>query len=225
MLLNTSMVHGSPVLDLLSSGFPQTHLGRELNSARVHASCDHLIILVNHGRLSNLIHSFVPKSITHLSYGWLWNRETLPIETVVLAGILVATLYFVVQFLRPFVSLYFHLKCARKIGLPMKIIPFPPGLFSFFAFQILRRLGLIRPGTKLHTLLSMGRPDGYDMHKEMGDVFITVSPAGLTLIIADPKVATHVNSKRSEFPKPPNTGGMFYSSSPLRLLINNYYMF
>ena len=53
----------------------------------------------------------------------------------------------------------------------------------------------------------MGRPNGYDLHKEMGDVFITVSPTGLTLIVADPKVAAHVNSKRAEFSKPPNTGG------------------
>ena len=178
------------------------------------ASCDHLIILVHHGRLSNFIHSFASKSIMQISCGWTWNGGTLPIETVVLPGIFVATLWFVVQFLRPFVSLYFHFQSARKIGLPMKVIPFPPGLFSFFVFQILRRLGLMRPGTKLHTLLSMGRPDGYDLHKEMGDVFVTVSPTGLTLIIADPTVATHVNSKRSEFPKPPNTGGMFYLSSP-----------
>jgi hypothetical protein len=89
----------------------------------------------------------------------------------------------------------------------MKVLPFPPGLFSFFAFQIIRRLGLLSPGTKLHRLLSMGRPDGYDLHQEMGDVFVTVSPAGLTLIVADPKVVTQVNSKRAEFPKPPNTGG------------------
>lgn len=173
---------------------------------------DHVLesVSVHHGRFSSLGHSFSPKNIMDLTSGWALNRETMPIETVVLASVLVASLYFLVQFLRPFVSLYFHLQSARKIGLPMKVIPFPPGLFSFFAFQVLRRLGLMRPGTKLHTLLSMGRPDGYDLHKEMGDVFVTVSPAGLTLIVADPKVATHVNSKRSEFPKPPNTGGALY---------------
>jgi hypothetical protein len=90
----------------------------------------------------------------------------------------------------------------------MKVIPFPPGLFSFFAFQILRRLDMLSPGSKLHRLLSTGRPDGYDLHKEMGDLFVTVSPAGLTLVVADPKVVTYVNSKRAEFPKPPNTGGV-----------------
>lgn len=132
---------------------------------------------------------------------------TMSFQVIFLAALLAFATYSTIQFLRPFVSLYYHLRIARNIGLPMKVIPFPPGLFSFFAFQILRRLGLLHPGTKLHKLLSMGRPDGYDLHKEMGDVFVTVSPAGLTLIIADPKVATHVNSKRNEFPKPPNTGG------------------
>lgn len=135
------------------------------------------------------------------------DDQGLPVETIVFAGIFVLFVYSTVQFLRPFVALHGHLRRARAIGLPMKVIPFPPGLFSFFAFQVLRRLGLLRPGTNLHKLLSMGRPDGYDLHKEMGDVFVTVSPAGLTLIVADPKVATHVNSKRTEFPKPPNTGG------------------
>jgi hypothetical protein len=128
-------------------------------------------------------------------------------EIIFIAGALVVCFYLIVQFLRPFVSLYGHWRRAQAIGLPMKVIPFPPGLFSFFAFQIMRRLGLLKPGTKLHRLLSMGRPDGYDLHKEMGDVFITISPAGLSLIVADPKVVAHVNSKRSEFPKPPNTGG------------------
>lgn len=201
----------TPYLTSYRQVFPvQTTAVSELMSAFMFSAFyNHLVFLVNHGRFSSLIHSFTPKSIMDLSGGWTLNSETLPTETVVLAGVLVATLYFLVQFLRPFVSLYFHLQSARKIGLPMKVIPFPPGLFSFFAFQILRRLGLMRPGTKLHTLLSMGRPDGYDLHKEMGDVFVTVSPAGLTLIVADPKVATHVNSKRSEFPKPPNTGGTF----------------
>lgn len=129
------------------------------------------------------------------------------IHVLFLAALVAFCIYSTIQFFRRLVSLYGHLQRARAIGLPMKVIPFPPGLFSFFVFQILRRLGLLKPGTKLHRLLSMGRPDGYDLHKEMGDVFVTVSPTGLTLIVADPKVATYVNSKRTEFPKPPNTGG------------------
>jgi hypothetical protein len=87
------------------------------------------------------------------------------------------------------------------------VTPFPPGLFSFFAFQVLKRLGFLEPGTKLHKLLTMGRPDGYELHEEMGDVFLTVSPMGLTMIVADPKVAMTVNGKRAAFSKPPNTGG------------------
>jgi len=135
------------------------------------------------------------------------HGSTISAETIFNAGVLVLCIYSIVRFLRAFLSLYGHLRRAEAIGLPMKVLPFPPGLFSFFAFQIIRRLGLLSPGTKLHRLLSMGRPDGYDLHQEMGDVFVTVSPAGLTLIVADPKVVTQVNSKRAEFPKPPNTGG------------------
>ncbi|KAJ7458769.1 cytochrome P450 [Mycena galericulata] len=126
----------------------------------------------------------------------------------VYALLLVCALYALVQFLRPFVALYGHLRRARAIGLPIKLIPFPPGLFSFFAFQILRKLRLLRPGTNLHKLLTMGRPDSYALHAEMGDLLVTVSPAGLTLIVADPAVAAHVNAKRAEFPKPPNTGAI-----------------
>ncbi|KAJ7484042.1 cytochrome P450 [Mycena galericulata] len=132
-----------------------------------------------------------------------------PMATLaVYALLLVCALYALVQFLRPFVALYGHLRRARAIGLPIKLIPFPPGLFSFFAFQILRKLRLLRPGTKLHKLLTLGRPDSYALHAEMGDLFVTVSPAGLTLIVADPAVAAHVNAKRAEFPKPPNTGAI-----------------
>ncbi|KAJ7889916.1 cytochrome P450 [Mycena olivaceomarginata] len=124
-------------------------------------------------------------------------------------GIILAIIaYGLVQVCRPGIALYRHLHAARATGLPFKVIPFPPGLFSFFAFQVLKRLGLMEPGTKLHKLLSMGRPDGYELHEEMGDVFLTVSPMGLTMIVADPKVATTVNGKRGVFPKPPNTGAI-----------------
>ncbi|KAJ7248888.1 cytochrome P450 [Mycena haematopus] len=123
-------------------------------------------------------------------------------------AILASVLYGLVQVCRPLVSLYGHLRAARRTGLPFKVIPFPPGLFSFFLFQVLKKLGLLEPGTKLHKLLTMGRPDGYELHEEMGDVFLTVSPMGLTMIVADPKVATTVNGKRAAFPKPPNTGAI-----------------
>lgn len=128
-------------------------------------------------------------------------------------GIILAIIaYGLVQVCRPGIALYRHLHAARATGLPFKVIPFPPGLFSFFAFQVLKRLGLMEPGTKLHKLLSMGRPDGYELHEEIGDVFLTVSPMGLTMIVADPKVATTVNGKRGVFPKPPNTGGRLIPS-------------
>lgn len=128
--------------------------------------------------------------------------------TFIYGIILTAVVYGLVQVCRPAIAVYQHLQAARRTGLPFKVIPFPPGLFSFFAFQVLKKLGLMEPGTKLHKLLNMGRPDGYELHEEMGDVFLTVSPMGLTMIVADPKVATTVNGKRAAFPKPPNTGAI-----------------
>jgi cytochrome P450 len=124
------------------------------------------------------------------------------------AIILAVVFYGLVQVGRPLIALYGHLRAARSTGLPFKVIPFPPGLFSFFVFQVLKKLGLLEPGTKLHKLLTMGRPDGYELHEEMGDVFLTVSPMGLTMIVADPKVVTTVNGKRAAFSKPPNTGAI-----------------
>lgn len=60
----------------------------------------------------------------------------------------------------------------------------------------------------------MGRPDGYGLHAELGDVFVTVNPMGITLVVADPDVAAYICGRRAEFPKPPNTGGE-YSHSEL----------
>jgi hypothetical protein len=152
------------------------------------------------------------------------QSRTVSVELVVGAGLAALFLYFAMTFLRPLVSLYDNLRRARAIGLPMKVVPFPPGPFSFFTFQILRHLMLLKPGTMLHQSLNMGRPDGYGHHKAMGDAFVSVNPAGLTLIVADPKVAAHVNSKRAEFSKPPNVGGelIFGREHSFRRYVINY---
>lgn len=126
-----------------------------------------------------------------------------------IAAVLVAvTLYLFYSLCRPLWSVYRYYGQAKRMRVPVKVIPFPPGAFSFIAHLMLRRLGLMKPGTKLHTLLNMGRPDNRGMHDELGDIYVTVNPLGLTLMVADPKVAAHVNTKRSDFPKPPNTGAL-----------------
>ena len=146
---------------------------------------------------------------TEYQGGRLTHGPTISVKLGVTSGVILLCGYWAIHFCLQFASLYGHLRRARAIGLPMKVVPFPPGPFSFFAFQITNGLRRLSPGTKLHQSLNMGRPNGYGLHKEMGDVFVTVSPAGLTLIVADPKVAAHVNSRRAEFPKPPNTGGEY----------------
>lgn len=126
----------------------------------------------------------------------------------VLSLVSLAVLYSLYTICKPLWAVYRYYGQAKRIGVPIKVIPFPPGSFSFIAHIILRRLGLMKPGTKLHALLNMGRPDGRGMHDELGDVYATVNPMGLTLIVADPKLAAQINSKRSDFPKPPNTGAL-----------------
>ncbi|KAH7100235.1 cytochrome P450 [Auriculariales sp. MPI-PUGE-AT-0066] len=138
----------------------------------------------------------------------------------VLIVALAVTSYLLAQSLRPFLSLYLHTRRAQRIGLPVKVLPVPQGAFSFFAFQLARRLpdtiripfsslSLEIPGVRrLHAILNMGRPDGYGLHAELGDVFVTVNPMGITLVVADPDVAAYINGRRSEFPKPPNTGAI-----------------
>lgn len=131
----------------------------------------------------------------------------LPVAAVAALTLLAAfVLYAGQQAIRPILALYFNYRKAQRIGLPIKVLPVPQGLFSFFAFQLLHKL----PLPKLHALLNVGRPDGYGVHKELGDVFVTVNPMGISLVVADPSVINQVNSKRSEFPKPPNTGGEQY---------------
>jgi len=133
--------------------------------------------------------------------------DLLKIRCLAFALVALVFLYAAIYIITPFLTLQRHIRRARAIGLPYKVVPFPPGLFSFFLAQLLQRLGLLKPGSKFHKWLNMGRPAGYDMHQEMGDVFVTVNPSGLTLIVADPQVIGHVNSKRAQFSKTPNTGG------------------
>ncbi|EJD47655.1 cytochrome P450 [Auricularia subglabra TFB-10046 SS5] len=124
-------------------------------------------------------------------------------------ALLLVVAYVLTNAARPFVSLYLHYRTAKRIGLPVKVLPVPQGLFSFFAYQLARRLPKSLPGvSKLHAILNMGRPDGYGLHKELGDVFVTVNPAGISVLVADPAVASYINGRRAEFPKPPNTGAI-----------------
>lgn len=127
---------------------------------------------------------------------------------LVLAGLTATAAYALLRALQPFLALYRHLLAARAIPhLPTKVLPVPQGLFAFFAFQLLRKLRLVRPGSALEKVFNVGRPDGFGMHDQLGDTFLTVSALGLGLVTADPKVASYVHAHRAEFPKPPNTGG------------------
>jgi hypothetical protein len=119
----------------------------------------------------------------------------------------VVLFYSIYRAAAPFLAIRRHLKQARAVGLPVKILPVPQGLFSFFAFQIVTKLRLVSPGSWLHRLLNAGRPEGHAAHKDLGDVFLTVNPMGVGLVVADPAVVSHVSARRDQFPKPPNTGG------------------
>jgi hypothetical protein len=126
------------------------------------------------------------------------------IPGLVVAGVL----YGLYRAAAPFLAIRKHLSEARAVGLPVKILPVPQGLFSFFAFQLADKLGLVRDGSWLHGVLNAGRPDGHAAHKDLGDVYLSVNPFGITLVVADPAVVSHVSTRREQFPKPPNTGGV-----------------
>ncbi|KZO99635.1 cytochrome P450 [Calocera viscosa TUFC12733] len=131
----------------------------------------------------------------------------LPLPSLPILLLLIA-LYTLYTLSRPFLLLLTHYRHASRIGLPIKLLPVPPGLFSFFAYQLLLRARLARPGSPLHKILNVGRPEGYAMHEEMGDVFLTVSPSGVSCVVADPEVVGQVSNNRERFPKPPNTGAI-----------------
>jgi hypothetical protein len=134
-------------------------------------------------------------------------------------------LYAIYKAVAPFIAMHQHLKQARAVGLPVKVLPVPQGQFSFFAFQVASKLHLARPGSWLYGVLNAGRPEGHEAHENLGtsmhiqsdpiftsyivgDTYLTVNPFGVGLVTADPAVASHVYSRREQFPKPPNTGGM-----------------
>ncbi|EJT99016.1 cytochrome P450 [Dacryopinax primogenitus] len=52
------------------------------------------------------------------------------------------------------------------------------------------------------------------MHKELGGAFLTVSPVGVTLVLADPEAISQVCASRERFPKPPNTGAIINLFGP-----------
>jgi hypothetical protein len=129
----------------------------------------------------------------------------------------VGIFYTIYRAAEPFLAIRRHLKEARAVGLPVKILPVPQGLFSFFAFQLATKLRLVQPGSWLHRVLNAGRPEGHDAHKGLGDVFLTVNPMGVGLVVADPALVSYVSSRREQFPKPPNTGGKSRDTPSVRV--------
>ncbi|KAJ6514896.1 cytochrome P450 [Mycena vitilis] len=130
------------------------------------------------------------------------------VATLFLAAGACLVFYALLQAFSPLVAIYKHHRAAQAVGLPVKILPVPPGVFPFFAFQIIKRLGLATPGGAVEKMFNVGRADGFGMHGELGDTFLTVSTIGIGLVTADPKVASYVSARKEQFPKPPNTGAL-----------------
>ncbi|KAF7966447.1 hypothetical protein HWV62_38364 [Athelia sp. TMB] len=83
-----------------------------VNASRPGFPAMHLYPKVKEGLMADL---FAPLYAATLQHG----QDVSP-QALMLAGFLAFTAYSIVQFLRPFVALYFHLRSARAIGLPMK---------------------------------------------------------------------------------------------------------
>lgn len=96
---------------------------------------------------------------------------------------------------------------ARKIGVPVRIIPVDHinslwYLVSQRLASVLRRLpfGLADNNITKYNYLGFEIPIRWKSHEEMGDAFILCSPARNWLYLGDPDVITTMMKRYSDFP-------------------------
>jgi hypothetical protein len=111
---------------------------------------------------------------------------------------------------RPMYSLFTHLKSARASNLPYIISPFFFWNKPWAALHIpaLALLHFILPKSWSNSLrLRLTHPDfthklGWQLHEELGESFIVVTPETNFFCTAEPEVISQICSEREKFPKP-----------------------
>ncbi|KAI0023521.1 cytochrome P450 [Xylariomycetidae sp. FL0641] len=110
--------------------------------------------------------------------------------------------------LHPAFRLLHNYLAARKIGLPIRIIPFDHNnpiwmVCDRLVLRLVRRLpfGLGDNSLTRYNYRGWEVPDRYFSHHELGDAFIMVSPANLWLYVADPDTVTEIWRRGKDFPR------------------------
>ena len=113
------------------------------------------------------------------------------------------------------ITLFRNYVVARRIGLPIVVSPITPlnpfWLICYRVFPsvlLLKRLpfGLGRWARCIYT--SWTFDDKCALHDELGDLFSIVSPGSIEVVVADPKSAHDIFTRRKDFVKPAVIYGM-----------------
>lgn len=128
------------------------------------------------------------------------------LSSAVLALVLLVPSYLDIQ---NFVGLAKNYSDARKIDCPRRVIPISPlnPLWMLVDDRVLayvRRLpfGLGNNSFTRYNWRGWEVRDRYHSHKEMGDIWILVTPYRNWVMINDPETIVHVNKRLTEFPRP-----------------------
>ncbi|KAK8135663.1 hypothetical protein PG984_003603 [Apiospora sp. TS-2023a] len=123
--------------------------------------------------------------------------------TLLVAPILLVTITSWLSWARSMCQNY---AAARKIGIPVRVVPFSP--FNPFWFLVDRKVAsLLR---RLPWTTSLGRygwrgwdlVDRWQSHHEMGDIFVLVTPQYNMVQLNDPEAVVNVFKRSRDFPRP-----------------------
>lgn len=97
---------------------------------------------------------------------------------------------------------------ARKVGMPIRIIPIDPEnplwmvLDKRFFIPLFEKLPFGPDSFTRFNWRGCEFADKYRAHEEMGDVFMMVTPGRLCVHLCDPEALNEVLRKEKEFPRP-----------------------
>lgn len=105
------------------------------------------------------------------------------------------------------ICLLLNYRAARKIGVPIRIIPVDHintvwYLVSQRVVSLLRRLpfGLADNNITRYNYMGFEIPIRWKSHAQMGDAFILCSPSRIWLYLGDPDVITTMMKRNTDFP-------------------------
>lgn len=119
------------------------------------------------------------------------------------------------------ISLLSNYNAARKIGLPVIISPVSPlnpfWILTYRTFPFVLTLKYLPLGLGRWarcTFLGWAFQDKYALHDELGPVFVTVTPGGNEMWVADAQATHNILSRRKDFIKPAAMYGRLIKVQP-----------